>query len=55
MFIIGIIAAIILICIIFLILKMRGGRSGLPARPDRFQHEGPGDPKPEKPRATGVD
>jgi hypothetical protein len=51
-----IIAGLILIGIIALIVKARGGnKSSAPVGRDRFKHAGPGEAKPKEPRATGLD
>jgi hypothetical protein len=50
-----IVAAVILIGIVLLILKLRGGTGSPPVGRDRFKHVGPGEAKPKEPRATGLD
>jgi hypothetical protein len=55
MAIIIIIGALILLAIVLLILKLRGGSSTAPLGRDRFKHVGPGETKPKEPRATGLD
>lgn len=56
MAIILLIAALILICVAFLIVRSFNSRAPVaaPGR-DRFRHKGPGEVKPKGPRATGVD
>ena len=55
MFIVGIIAAIILICIILLIAKKSGRRRSIAVGQERFRDVGPGEPRPKKPRESGPD
>jgi hypothetical protein len=50
-----IIAALILIGVVLLILRVRGSKSISPLGRDRFKHVGPGEAKPKEPRATGLD
>lgn len=50
-----VIAALILIAVVLLILKLRGGTSSPETGRDRFKHVGPGEAKPKEPRATGLD
>ena len=54
MTIVLIIAALILIGIVLLVFKLRGGQNSAPVGRDRFKHVGPGEAKPKEPRATGL-
>jgi hypothetical protein len=55
MAIILLIAALILICVAFFVIRNFNRRAPVasPGR-DRFRHVGPGEAKPKEPRATGL-
>jgi hypothetical protein len=55
MAIVLVIATLILIGVLLLVIRKAGGSKPAATSEPRFRHVGPGEPKPEKPRATGLD
>ena len=53
---IGIFVALLLIALLVLVIRLKGGRRRAPLGDERFRKVGPGEVRPEqKPRATGID